>query len=290
MNEEEQNEIVEDNTGGGEAVAPVEPVVNEEMTADLERLREENEQLKVVQESTQILMDPQVGGEYKKDAARRLLTSQGHDPTQIEEWVQIYDESPTTEHTIDSDIEDIDMTELQPESEDLVAREKAQQLEEQLNQMRARNLKESMEKEISSAMTSHSDLKMLKEWITSTRNGEDLNPVFDNISENVRQSALENLRAKRNTHGKFDETWLDEAVKTAATKVAKDMLSVIGDTSKIGRVPETVGQTETLSRRKPVELPSSKGKSYGDVEGQLRDWTSDQILRSLSDPGGDSKA
>ena len=182
------------------------------------------------------------------------------------------------------------MDNLEFEHEDTIARQKSVELEEQINQMRARNLKDSMEKQISSAMDSHSDLKVLKEWITSTRKEEDLNPVFGNISENVRQSALENLRTKRNSHGKFDEGWLDEAVKAAASKVAKDMLSVIGDTSKIGRVPETMGQSETLSRRVPVELPKTKDKSYGDVEGQLRDWTSDQILRSLSDPGGDSKA
>ena len=287
--EDEQIESVEETaTDGGEETVQSFQEVNSSMMADIEQLREENAKLRIVQESTGILMDPNTGSEYKKNAARNLLYSQGHSEEQIEEWVQIYDETPDLNP--DNGDSDTLMDNLEFEHEDTIARQKSAELEEQINQMRARNLKDSMEKQISSAMDSHLDLKVLKEWITSTRKEEDLSPVFGNISENVRQSALENLRTKRNSHGKFDESWLDEAVKAAASKVAKDMLSVIGDPSKIGRVPETMGQSESISRRVPGELPKTKNKSYGEVEGQLRDWTSDQILRSLSSPGGDSKA
>jgi hypothetical protein len=63
-----------------------------------------------------------------------------------------------------------------------------------------------------------------------------------------------------NAAGTFDDSWLGEEVQKAANKVAKDMLTVIGDTSKIGRVPETAGQTETLYRKEPVELPDNQGQ------------------------------
>ena len=284
MNEEENVDQIDSEAstpdGGG---VEERPLVDAE---EFQRLQAENERLQAMQENTRRLMDPATAPSYKKEAARSLLIAQGHDPADVEEWVQIYDES-TQEALQETPMED---TEVTFDNEDPQARKMAAELEEQLNQIRARNLKESMEKQISSAMDSHNDLKVLKEWINSTRSSEDLSSVFSNISENVRQSALENLRTKRNMEGRFDESWLEEAVNKAAAKVAKDLLTVIGDPSKIGRVPETAGQTETLSRRKPVELPDNKGKSFGEVEGQLRDWTTDQILRSLSDPGGDSKA
>ena len=284
MSEEQTYEDVDSEAstpdGGG---VEERPLIDPE---EFQRLREENERLQAMQENTRRMMDPGTSNSYKKEAARELLLDQGFNAEDVEEWIQVYDENfsaPDQEDDVVTAGEEFNI-------EDAAARQKAAELEEQLNQIRARNLKESMEKQISSAMDSHNDLKVLKEWLNSTRSSEDLSPVFGNISENVRQSALENLRTKRNAEGRFDESWLEEAVNKAAAKVAKDMLTVIGDTSKIGRVSETAGQTETLSRRKPVELPDNKGKSFGEVEGQLRDWTTDQILRSLSDPGGDSKA
>ncbi len=143
---------------------------------------------------------------------------------------------------------------------------------------------------VSSSITDDADGKLLMEWVENNRSAEEVTSVKESLSERVRAQALENLRQRRNAAGTFDDSWLGEEVNKAANKVAKDMLTVIGDTSKIGRVPETAGQTEVLHRKEPVKVPDTKGKSFGDVEAQLRDWTSDQILRSLSDPGGDSKA
>lgn len=280
-NYEETPEQPTDTSGGEET-----PQFDAE---EFERLRAENEALRNSEQSMAVMLDPNADLTAKKNAARTVLLAQGYDPSHVEEWVGVYDEidnyqeAPEEDNSMEDNSLDLDF-------EDPQARAKAAELESALNQMRARNLKESMEKQISSAMDSNNDLKILKEWMSSTRNGEDLSPVFSTLSENVRQNALENLRKRRDAEGRFDESWLDDAVNTAATKIAKDMLTVIGDPSKIGRVPETAGQTETLSRRKPVELPDTKGKSFGDVEGQLRDWTTDQILRSLADPGGDSKA
>lgn len=156
--------------------------------------------------------------------------------------------------------------------------------------LRAQILQQNMENSVSSALDSDPDGKILLGWIQNTREGEDLAKAKTNLAERVRAQALENLRNRRNMAGTFDDSWLGEEVQKAANKVAKDMLTVIGDPGKIGRVPETAGQTETLYRKDPVKLPDNKGKSFGDVEGQLRNWTTDQILRSLSDPGGDSKA
>jgi len=250
--------------------------------AEVNSLRQQNEQLQSFRQSTMRLMDPDSDPESKKQDARLMLSEAGYDRSQIEEWVQVYDQ------------EDNEMTEdntaAAPETRDMEARQHASRMQEDINRMRAQSLKREMENTISSAVSGNEDAKVLLGWVESTRSSDELNVVKERISEQVRASALENLRRRRDAAGTFEDSWVTEEVAKAATKVSKDMLTVIGDTSKIGRVSETAEQTETLSQRKPVELPSVKDKTFGDVEGQLKDWTTDQILRSLSDPGGDSKA
>jgi len=249
---------------------------------ELETLKEQNGQLSEFRNSTMRLMNPETDMQVKKEDARRMLLSAGYEHDQVEDWVKIYDEEEPTMSP--------ESSEEMPEMKDQEARQATRQMQNEINRMRAQNLKSAMETSVSSAVTDNEDAKVLIGWIESTRSPEDLAGAKDRIAEQVRATALENLRRRRDAAGTFEDSWLAEEVNKAASKVSKDMLTVIGDTSKIGRVSETAGQTETLSQRKPVELPSTKDKSYGDVEGQLRDWTSDQILRSLSDPGGDSKA
>jgi len=288
----EEQEITEEETpvseetpeSGGEETPQYDP-------EEIERLRAENEALRGFESHMNVMMDVNASNLDKKNSARAVLLGQGYEPQQVEEWLNIFDDVDQLEQQEQPQMtDDNDDVFGALDFEDPQARRKAQELEDQILQMRARNLKESMENRLSSAISSNADLKVLNEWIESARQGEDLSSVRSSISENVRRNALENLRKRRDTEGSFNEDWLDEAIQQAASKVAKDMLTVIGDTGKIGRVPETAGQTETLYRKDPVKLPENKGKSFGDVEGQLRNWTTDQILRSLSDPGGDSKA
>lgn len=251
----------------------------------LEVLQAQNEKLHAFRDSTMRLMDPDVAMSSKKIDARNMLLEAGYDQQQVEEWVKVYDE----EETLMDDNEQTSEGST-PEMRDLEARQQAAKMQQEIDRIRAHNLKSQMESTISSAISSNEDSKILLDWIETTRSSDELSGAKDRITEQVRAKALENLRRRRDQAGTFDESWVADEVNKAATQVSKDMLTVIGDTSKIGRVSETAGQTETLSRRKPVELPDNKGKSFGEVEGQLRDWTTDQILRSLSDLGGDSKA
>ena len=246
---------------------------------NLETMQAQNAELHKFRESTMRLMDPDADPGAKKEDARSMLLSAGYSPDQVEEWIQVYDEQeqPMAENS------------QQPMQDETARRDNAR-MQEEINRIRAQNLKTQMENEISSAVENNEDSKVLIDWIKSTRGDDALSSARERITEQVRANALENLRRRRDQSGTFEDSWVAEEVKKAATKVSQDMLTVIGDTSKIGRVSETAGQTETLSRRKPVELPDNKGKSFGDVEGQLRDWTTDQILRSLAEPGGDSKA
>lgn len=244
-------------------------------------LREYASELQDFQEATMTLMNPNTDANSKKESARRILKASNYSPEQIDEWVKIYDQEPEVAQT---------PNEHQPDPMAQSAYQSSQKANEDLMKLRAQILQQNMENSVSSALDQDADGKVLLEWIENTRQGEDLAKAKSNLAERVRAQALENLRQRRNAAGTFEDSWLGEEVQKAANRVAKDMLTVIGDTSKIGRVPETAGQTETLYRKDPVKLPNTKGKSFGDVEGQLRDWTTDQILRSLSDPGGDSKA
>lgn len=248
------------------------------------KLQAEAEELNAFKESTFRLMSPDTDNEVRKRELRAVLSQAGYDEEQISEYTKVYEQGQGSEVQ-----EDATVTENAP-MEDSQAREQAARVEREMSQMRARMLNDMLEREVSSALSRTEDGKVLEEWLSNTRSQDEIGTAKSRLNERVRAQTLENLKQRRNQAGTFDESWVAEEVTKASEKVAKDMLTVIGDTSKIGRVPETAGQTESLVRRKPVELPDTTGKSYGEVEGQLRDWTSDQILRSLSDPGGDSKA
>ena len=251
-----------------------------ETAENYENLREYAEQLEGFRDATSRLMNPETSPEVKKQDARALLTEMNYAPEQINEWVKIYDEeTPMAENP--------GQTPAPPQP---VMDPRTDQINDQMLKMRAQMLQQNLENSLTSAIESDADSKMLIEWLGNNRQAEEAKVAKESISERVKAQALENLRSRRNQAGSFDDNWVGEEVQRAASKVAKDMLTVIGDTSKIGRVPETAGQTEVLHRKEPVKVPDTKGKSFGDVEAQLRDWTSDQILRSLSDPGGDSKA
>ena len=253
-----------------------------ETLSNFETLREYAQGLEQFQSATMRLMDPNTSTDVKKKDARDILLASNYSPEQVDEWVKIYDENPQMNEGQPQ----------QPQSDPLAqqAMQNSQAVNDEVLKLRGQMLQQNMENAVSSAFDGNENGKVLMDWLGANREGDDLNTVKDNLSERVRAQALENLRQRRNQAGTFEDSWLGEEVTKAADKVAKDMLTVIGDTSKIGRVSETEGQTENLYRKDPVKLPDTKGKSFGDVEGQLRNWTSDQLLRSLSDPGGDTKA
>jgi len=261
---------------GGKEYTPEELA---ETAKNYEELRQYTNHLEGFKEATSRLMNPNTDSEVKKHNARQILLDMNYDPEQVEDWVQVYDQG----------------NEMPEQNEQMPAPQpvedpRTDQLNDQVLKMRAQMLQQNLENSLSSAISTDNDGKVLMDWLGANRSDEEAKAARESVSERVKAQALENLRNRRNQAGTFEDSWVGEEVKKAANSVAKDMLTVIGDTSKIGRVPETAGQTETLHRKEPLKVPDTKGKTFGDVEAQLRDWTSDQILRSLSDPGGDSKA
>tara|TARA_Y100001973_G_scaffold105713_1_gene179987 strand:- start:346 stop:1236 length:891 start_codon:yes stop_codon:yes gene_type:complete len=233
-------------------------------------------------EATYRLMDPNISPEAKKEDARQILLSANYEPQQVEEWIKVYDQEGQS------------MPEGQPpapQSDPRIAETayQTQKMNEDLLKMRARMLQENMEKQISSAITDGDNPKILIDWIKNNRQSEDVNSATENLTERVRQQAMENLRNRRNAAGTFDDSWLGEEVSKAADKVAQDMLTVIGDPSKIGKIPETGQQTENLYRTAPVKLPDNKDKKFGDIEGDLHKWVTSELMDGISNQGENSK-
>ena len=246
-----------------------------------DKLQEYTQGLEGFREATSRLMNPDTEPEIKKRDARQILLDMNYTPDQVDEWVKVYDQENNMADTPQETPQETPAPQVDARTEEL---------NDQVLKMRAQMLQQNLENSLSSAIENNNDGKMLMDWLNANRQPEDVTKARESIAERVRAQALENLRQRRNYAGSFDDNWVGEEVNKAASKVAQDMLTVIGDPSKIGRVPETAGQTETLYRKEPVKVPDTKGKTFGDVEAQLRDWTSDQLLRSMSDPGSESKA
>tara|TARA_R110000868_G_scaffold188802_1_gene431617 strand:- start:5387 stop:6289 length:903 start_codon:yes stop_codon:yes gene_type:complete len=258
-----------------------------ETMKNYEQLEEYARGLEGFKEATSRLMSPDTDSQVKKRDARQILLDMQYTPDQVDQWVKIYDQEPEMEERTPPSQQQYQQQQQQQRPQ---MDPRTDQLNDQVLKMRAQMLQQNLENSLSSSIGAEGDGKVLMDWLTTNRQPEDAAKARDSVAERVRSQALENLRQRRNYAGSFDDSWVDEEVKKATNKVAKDMLTVIGDTSKIGRVSETAGQNETLYRKEPVKLPNSSGKTFGEIEGQLRDWTSDQLLRSLADPGGDTKA
>ena len=237
--------------------------------------------LEEFKEATFRLMNPETNPDVKKRDAKDILLAANYTEEQANEWVKIYDQGKEMpkEGTPNEEV---------PQSNPL-ANEQNAQMNDQILKMRAQMLQQNLESSLSSAIDNSKDGTVLIDWMKSNREGDDLDSARNNLTERVRAQTLENLRARRNYAGSFEDSWVGEEVAKATDKVAKDMLTVIGDPAKIGRVSETGEQSENLYRKNPVPLPESKGKTYGDVEGGLKEWTTDQLMRSLADSGEDSK-
>ena len=214
---------------GGEEFTPTEIA---ETMKNYEQLEEYARGLEGFKEATSRLMSPDTDAQVKKRDARQILLDMQYTPDQVDQWVKIYDQEP-------------EMEERTPPSQ--------QQYQHQVLKMRAQMLQQNLENSLSSSIGAEGDGKVLMDWLTTNRQPEDAAKARDSVAERVRSQALENLRQRRNYAGTFDDSWVDEEVKKATNKVAKDMLTVIGDTSKIGRVSETAGQNETLYRKEPVK-------------------------------------
>lgn len=265
---------------------------------ELAKAREEMERLSQFRDAALTIMRQDLNPDAKMEAARQILADAGLPQEEIDRqvagWVgaqgeeEMVDENDQVEEEYEEDDDDEDVEVVAQAIRE--AQERAAQAEDEVRRIKAERMGNQMSSEIQGALDGISDARTLMSKLRELNGDEAAKNARAAIERDIRQTTLDNLRARRDAAGAFSETWVAEEAKRAAEAVVAKYRSVIGDPNRLGRAPETDSGVDYLVSRKPVPQPKWKpGMRYGDVEGQLQAFNTDALTRLASglDTGGD---
>jgi len=257
---------------------------------ELEKAREEMEQLSKFREAALTVMRQDVPADMKTEAARQLLRDSGFPEDEIDRQVGAWAQGGQEEYEMVDENED---PELQAQSEedddadvDLVAQSildaqnRAAVAEEEVRRIKAERLGTHMNDQITDAIDSVDDGRTLLSKLRELNGDEAAKNARAAIERDIRQTTLDMLRSRRDAAGTFNEAWVAEEARRATESVIAKYRSVIGDPNKLGRAPETASGSDYFTSRKPVPAPKwSPGMRTGDVDSALQNYNTDVLSR-----------
>lgn len=106
---------------------------------------------------------------------------------------------------------------------------------------------------------------------------KELESLQETLREDVVQSSRELLRQRRDREGKFQTSWIPEAVKQATDNVVKKA-RLFGGGSKIGRAGELSPAEDEFLKQPAKKLPNPLAE--GDGEQALNEFVADRLSRA----------
>ena len=257
---------------------------------ELEKAREQMDQLSKFREAALTVMRQDVPADMKTEAARQLLRDSGFPEDEIDRQVGAWAQGGQEEYEMVDENED---PELQAQSEedddadvDLVAQSildaqnRAAVAEEEVRRIKAERLGTHMNDQITDAIDSVDDGRTLLGKLRELNGDEAAKNARAAIERDIRQTTLDMLRSRRDAAGTFNEAWVAEEARRATESVIAKYRSVIGDPNKLGRAPETASGSDYFTSRKPVPAPKwSPGMRTGDMDSALQNYNTDVLSR-----------
>jgi hypothetical protein len=260
---------------------------------ELEKAREEMEQLSKFREAALTVMRQDVPADMKTEAARQLLRDSGFPEDEIDRQVGAWAQGGQEEYEMVDENEDPEVEAQSEEDDDadvdlvaqsiLDAQNRAAVAEEEVRRIKAERLGTHMNDQITDAIDSVDDGRTLLGKLRELNGDEAAKNARAAIERDIRQTTLDMLRSRRDAAGTFNEAWVAEEARRATESVIAKYRSVIGDPNKLGRAPETASGSDYFASRKPVPAPKWKpGMRTGDVDGLLQDYNTDVLSRLAS--------
>ena len=264
---------------------------------NLEYLRQDYSKLVSFRDATSKVMRPDVDPQVKEQAARQLLVDMGYQGQEVDNYVNDWMQSQQGATNVN---ENVDTT---PESDDdgsaeqvanaiMQAQQEAQSAREQLDRMRAEQLNGRMNSQIVVGLDLNKDARTMLSKLEEINGKEAVANARSAFERDIRQQAMDNLKARRAAAGTFEEAWVTEEAARATDQVLAKYRSVIGDPNRLGRAPETDSSASAFANRKPVSAPTWKpGVSSGDIETALDAYNKDALTRLAAglDTGSDGR-
>jgi hypothetical protein len=236
------------------------------------------------------LMRPDASESDREQAVRFLMTQEGYNPEQIENYVSALQGREEAQSAQDHQEarQDDKFAQYQRYTEDRMNR-----LEQKQSQVGVDFLRTRMREAVQNTMDNSDVVKTLIRKSEELNGPEGAEDRKVSIQAQLETQLVENLRARKSKGENFEVSWFNEEVNRAADTIYNRIRSVIGDPDKIGRSPETVAGAEMLfSNRQPVEEPKyTSGDNIGTLDSKARDWNTDTLSRLAMDlsSGGETK-
>jgi len=224
-------------------------------------------------------------------AASKMLEGAGFNDDEVKEYVRDWNNSQSQ---TDDEPEEIEENTQENKAQRMENDPRYDKLATETRQMRLRLMQQEMQKGVTEAIDSNSDIGKMLTGLDKTRGREHATGAYQAIQDQIRKATMDRLYERRDkTGGSFSEDWIQEEAARAAADVAKSYSTVIGDFDQIGRTPETVTEMDTLAAKPPVAVPEfKKGMDRGDIDTNVRAWNTDTLSRLAveTSTGGESKA
>jgi hypothetical protein len=243
-------------------------------------------------------MRPDVDPQVKEQAARQLLVDMGYQGEEVDnyvnDWMQSQQGATNVNDNVDTTPEgdDDDGSAEQVANAIMQAQQEAQAAREQLDRMRAEQLNGRMNSQIVVGLDLNKDARTMLNKLEEINGKEAVANARSAFERDIRQQAMDNLKARRAAAGTFEEAWVTEEAARATDQVLAKYRSVIGDPNRLGRAPETDSSASAFANRKPVSAPTWKpGMSTGDIETALNAYNTDALSRLAAnlDTGTDGR-
>ena len=263
---------------------------------NLEYLRQDYSKLVSFRDATSKVMRPDVDPQVKEQAARQLLVDMGYQGQEVDnyvnDWMQSQQGATNVNENVDTTPEgdDDDGSAEQVANAIMQAQQEAQSAREQLDRMRAEQLNGRMNSQIVVGLDLNKEARTMLSKLEEINGKEAVANARSAFERDIRQQAMDNLKARRAAAGTFEEAWVTEEAARATDQVLAKYRSVIGDPNRLGRAPETDSSASAFLNRKPVSAPTWKpGVSSGDIETALDAYNKDALTRLAAglDTGSD---
>ena len=256
-------------------------------------IAEEVSDLRVFHESASKFMRREGEQHEIADAASKMLKGIGYSDDETRQYIKDWTNSQNSNESDagdESEEEETTQENSQMEQND----PRYAQLENETRQMRLRMMRQEMEKGVTEAIDTNSDIAKMLFGLDKTRGREHASGAYQAIQDQIRKATLDRLYDRRDkTGGNFSEDWIQEEAAQAAADVAKSYSTVIGDLGQLGRTPETVSEMDTIAAKPPVAPPEfKKGMDRGSVDTAMREYNTDALSRIAMEvsAGGETKA
>lgn len=230
-----------------------------------------------------------------EQAAYEVLRGAGFSDEEAKQYAMEYvnDENGGNEETdMEGDVDEVQIEKMLRRTT-AKAESQADAAMREARDLRLRLLKEEMDRRVVESIDRNPEIVKMLETLDKTRGREHAAGAWRALQEQVREATLKNLYSRRDAEGgRFNEDWVADEAAKAASAIAGNYRTVIGDIDALGRSPETDGELETLRSQKPVAPPEfKKGMDRGAADAAVRDFNVDALTRLAADigDGGETK-